>query len=115
MIRTNQLLQLRTQPIRLVIVQNPNSGQVTVFLKKLDLLFRKPIPFPILRGRRRKQPADRFGILCQIADHPVSSFLQKDGFDRSGLPMPAAAKGYSSCADGSRGQRRKVLRLVPRR
>ena len=60
MLGIHELFELAAENFHLLVAQDSNPFQISVFLKKLELLFAQAITVPVLRsGTAIKQPANR--------------------------------------------------------
>ena len=61
MIGIHQVNQLFAQPLDLPVIENPDAGQITVLVEKMNLIVTQAVEIPILPvDRQREEIADRF-------------------------------------------------------
>ena len=70
MVRIDKRCELLSQRIDLFVVQDADTGYVSVFSVKLDLLVAESIRLPLVSGDRfRKQITNRMVIEREVFDH----------------------------------------------
>ena len=68
--RIDKRCELLSQRVDLFVIQDADTGEVSVFSVKLDLLIAQSIRLPLFsRDRFRKQITDRSVIERQVFDH----------------------------------------------